>query len=167
MEIKAQTIESFLSFQLEDETFAVNVHKVLEVLEKQHITKVPNAPHYIKGVINFRGEVIPVIESRDKFNMSPRVNNDKIVIIVLDVKKKGNNIMVAAIADQVRDVLEIKPDQIAEVPEMGSNYNTEFITGMVKVDDGFMMILDIDKIFSEEEINLLNVSNLEESTENN
>jgi purine-binding chemotaxis protein CheW len=158
MEEKSQTIESFLSFQLEDETFAVNVHKVLEVLEKQHITKVPNAPRYIKGVINFRGEVIPVIESRDKFNMTPRQADDKLVIIVLDVKKHDHSLMVAAIADEVRDVLEITPTMISEVPEMGSNYNTEFILGMVKADEGFMMILDIDKIFAEDEINLLKVS---------
>lgn len=157
MEQSFQDLESYLSFTLEEETFAVNVHKVLEVLEKQHITKVPNAPHYIKGVINFRGEVIPVIESRDKFNMSPRLDNDKLVIIVLDVKKKDHNLMVAAIADEVQDVLEIGKNEISPVPEMGSNYNTDFILGMVKSKsaDGFMMILDIDKIFSEEEIRLL------------
>lgn len=155
MEQLHQELESYLSFMLENETFAVNVHKVLEVLEKQHITKVPNAPHYIKGVINFRGEVIPVIESRDKFNMSPRTDNDTIVIIVLDVKKKDHNLIVAAIADEVRDVLEISKTQIAPVPEMGSNYNTEFILGMVKSGEGFMMILDIDKIFTEDEIKLM------------
>lgn len=163
MEKSIKAIESYLSFTLENETFAVNVHKVLEVLEKQHITKVPNAPHYIKGVINFRGEVIPVIESRDKFNMSPRTSDDKVVIIVLDVKKATGNLMVAAIADQVQDVLEIQPEDIAAVPEMGSNYNTEFIIGMVKADEGFMMILDTDRIFSEDEIALLNSEKFHEA----
>lgn len=161
MEKTDQTLKSYLSFILEDEVFAVNVNKVLEVLENTHITKVPNTPHYIKGVLNFRGEVIPVIESRDKFNMSPRQANDKLVIIVLDVKKKNNEIIVAAIADEVKDVLEISENEISVVPEMGNNYNTDFILGMVKAETGFMMILDIDKIFSEEEIFHLKTENLE------
>lgn len=137
----------YLSFHLGKEVFAVSVNKVLEVLEKQHITEVPKMPDYIKGVINFRGDILPVLETRTKFNMPDRADDSKYVIIVLDLEYNDRSIALGAIADSVRDVLEINPSDIKPVPELGSEYNTEFLKGMIKTDKGFLMILEIDKVF--------------------
>lgn len=147
--------QSFLSFKLDDEIFAISVYKVLEVLEKQKITKVPNVPDYIKGVINFRGDILPVIETRLKFNMPERKANDAYVIIVLELEIDGKHIVLGAIADGVKDVLDIPEAQIKQVPEMGNRYNAQFLAGMIKIDDGFIMILDIDKVFSVKDLDIL------------
>lgn len=150
-----QSKEHFLSIKLNDELFAITVHKVLEVLQKQNITVVPNVPKFIKGVINFRGEILPVIEARQKFNMPERPEDEKYVIIILDLKVKDKELMLGIIADGVKDVLELPKDALKEVPDMGSNYNTEYLLGMVQVEDKFLMLLDVDKIFSTEEVNLI------------
>ena len=148
--------DSYLSFKLNKEFFAVEVKKVLEVLDKQYITRVPKSPEYIKGVISFRGEILPVIETRRKFNM-PLIDKDAdYVIIILDLIINDKSLQLGAIADGVNDVLEITDDQIKSVPEMGSNYNTEFITGMIKLDNNFIMILNVDKVFSVDEVKLKN-----------
>lgn len=152
--------EHYLSIKLDNEFFAVSVHKVLEVLEMQQVTKVPNVPEQIKGVINFRGEILPVIEARQKFNMSERSENEKYVIIVIDLKTKDRNLMLGVMADSVKDVLEISNDQIKDVPDMGISYNIEFLKGMVKQEKGFLMLLDVDRVFSTEEINHINKSKL-------
>lgn len=147
--------EHYLSIRLDSELFGVSVHKVLEVLEKQHVTRVPNVPDYIKGVINFRGEILPVIEARQKFNMPERAANEKYVIIVLDLEVGDKRLMLGVIADGVKDVIELSEEAIKDVPEMGSNYNTEYLSGMVKLEEGFLMMLNVDKVFSTEEINLI------------
>jgi len=155
----------YLSFKLDKEIFAVSVYKVLEVLQMQKVTQVPKAPEYIRGVINFRGEILPVVETRTKFNMPDREDEEKYVIIVLDLQINGQKLILGAMADGVKDVLEIKEEDIKEVPEMGSNYNTEFLKGMLKVDDGFIMILDIDRVFSVEDVALFNETTFNESVE--
>ena len=146
---------TFLSFKIGNEIFAVTVHKVLEVLQKQHITVIPNAPEYIKGVFNFRGNIIPAIETRLKFGLPERDVNEKYVIIVFDVQLAEKRMVVGAVADSVRDVISFEESQIQAVPELGISYNTEFLRGMLKSGDGFTMILDIDKVFSQAEINIL------------
>lgn len=148
MQDTGSSINVFLSLKLENEIFAINVFKVLEVLDHQHITKLPNAPQYIKGVINFRGAILPVIETREKLHMLPRENSDKIVIIVLDVQHGNRNFMLAAIVDEVKDVLKIKDSDILPVPEIGCDYNTEFIEGMILSDNGFIMLLNSDRILT-------------------
>jgi purine-binding chemotaxis protein CheW len=156
----------YLSFKLDKEIFAVSVYKVLEVLQKQNVTQVPKAPEYIRGVINFRGEILPVVETRTKFNMPEREEDGKYVIIVLDLQINGHKLILGAMADGVKDVLEIKEEDIKDVPEMGSNYNTEFMEGMLKVDEGFIMVLDIDKVFSVEDVALFEGTAYNESMEN-
>lgn len=155
-----QTKSHYLSIKLDEELFALSVHTVLEVLEKQHVTKVPNVPEFIKGVINFRGEILPVIEARQKFNMPQRPTDAKYVIVVLDLKIKDRNLQIGIVADGVNDVLELDSNEIKSVPEMGTNYNTEFLSGMVKIDSGFLMLLNVERVFSSEEINLINNSQL-------
>ncbi|MBN2165332.1 MAG: chemotaxis protein CheW [Marinilabiliaceae bacterium] len=155
-----QTKKHYLSIKLNDELFAIDVHKVLEVLQKQQVTNVPNVPDFIKGVINFRGEILPVIEARQKFNMPLREDEKKYVIIVLDLTTNDRKLMLGVIADGVKDVLEFADDEIKDVPDMGANYNLEFIHGMVQVNNRFLMILNVDRVFSSEEINMITNTDL-------
>ena len=152
---------SYLSFLLDKGIFAINVSKVLEVLEKQPITFVPDTPKHIVGVLNFRGEILPVIEMRLKFNM-PSGNLEKFVIIVLELMINGKPQIFGAIVDSVVDVIEIYNNTIKSVPEMGSNFNPEYISGMIKSDKGFIMFLNIDKVFSHDEIKLIINENLKQ-----
>jgi len=145
---------SFLSFMLGNELFALNVKYVLEVLENQRITRVPKTPDYIRGVINFRGEILPVIHTHIKFNMKYTFDEEKAVIIVLDFQLFDRKVLLGIMADMVRDVLEIPDNQVLSVPELGSSYNTDFLTGMWKTAQGFIMILDAEKVFSIEELTI-------------
>jgi purine-binding chemotaxis protein CheW len=146
---------TFLSFGIHKETFAVSVKKVPEVLQKQYITKIPNTPDFIEGVINFRGNIIPAVEMRTKFGLPPREKDEQYVIIVFDLTIDKKKIMVGAIADKVNDVIAFEDANIKPVPDLGLEYNAEFIKGMVKSGESFIMILDIDEIFSKEEVNII------------
>ncbi|MDP4266733.1 MAG: chemotaxis protein CheW [Bacteroidota bacterium] len=151
--------KSYLAFRLDEEIFAVGVAKVLEILEMQPITKVPKTPKYMRGVINMRGEVIPVVDTRLKFNMPMTEDTIRTVIIVLELQIKNKKVVLGAIADSVNEVMEISDNEIREVPDIGSKYNTEFIMGMVKSGEYFIMILDIDKVFSMEDITMIKNDN--------
>jgi purine-binding chemotaxis protein CheW len=141
----------FLSFRLGKETFAVSVKKVLEVLQKQQITEVPDVPEYIKGVINFRGDILPICDSRVKFNIPVPSDDEKNVVIVLDLENNGKKMRIGAIADGVKDVISIEETDIRPIPEMGLKYNVEYLSGMIKNRDNFIMILNVDKVFTSEE----------------
>lgn len=156
---------TFLSFRIGKETFAVSVRKALEVLEKQYITRVPNVPSYIEGVINFRGKIIPVIDARLKFNLPKRAEGEKYVVIVFDLLVEEKKMIIGAMADSVQDVIAFDEENILEVPELGFNYNAEFILGMLKNENSFTMILDIDKVFSSEEVNIMNQATDKQVTE--
>lgn len=143
---------TYLSFIVCDELFAVNVVKVLEVLQKQNITPVPNAPPFIKGIINFRGEVVPVFESRYMFNLPLRNDDSSFVIIVFDLSTNHSTLRVAVVVDKVRDVIMIDDDEIMPVPPMSKSFKTEFIQGVFKTDHNFILLLYVDKVFSDNEI---------------
>lgn len=150
---------TYLSFIVGDELYAVNVTKVLEVLEKQNITKVPNAPDYIKGIVNFRGEVVPVFESRTKFNLPERDENVSNVVIVLDLSKENDLFRIGAIVDKVKDVISIDDNEIKAVPAMSKEYNTEFLQGIFKQNDKFILLLDVEKVFTGEELSNIKETN--------
>ena len=146
-------LTSYLSFKLGDEIFAANVSKVLNILELTKITKVPKAPDYMKGVINLRGTVLPVIDTRIKFGMTPTEFNVNTCILVLDIDIENESLHVGGLVDAVQEVLEIEPNQILPPPNIGSKYRSEFISGMYKLnEEQFIMILDMDKVFSAEEL---------------
>jgi purine-binding chemotaxis protein CheW len=153
---------TYLSFVVCDELFAVNVAKVLEVLQKQQVTHVPNAPDYIKGIINFRGEVVPVFESRVKFQFSERPQDASYVVIVLDLSTDSEIFRIGAVVDKVKDVIVIDDSDIKPVPAMSNDFNTDFLQGIFKLNDNFILLLDVDKVFSSEEmINLKHSKNSE------
>jgi len=155
MNITSTEQKHFLVIKLSGELFAINVDKVLEVLEMQEITKVPNMPKLVKGIINFRGDILPVIEARLKLNMSERKENEKYVIIVLDLKSVNRNLRVGFVTDKVTDVLEMTDDQIKDIPDMGVSFNVEFLQGRCHFEDGFLLLLDVDRMFTSEELNQL------------
>lgn len=142
----------YLTFKLADEVFALDVAKVREILEYTSITKVPQTPEFMRGVINLRGSVVPVIDLRLKFGMAPTEQTINTCIIVVEVTLDGDTTVLGALADSVQEVVEMEPEQIEPAPHIGTRLNTEFIKGMGKHDDNFIIILDIDRVFSEQEI---------------
>lgn len=142
----------YLTFKLDNEIFALEVHRVREVLDISTITKVPKAPDFMKGVINVRGSVVPVVNLRIKFGM-PEINNTvDSRIVVMELLMEGDNTVLGAIADSVHEVMDLDHDQIEDPPKIGSRWRTEFIKGIGKRDDEFIIILDIERLFSTDEI---------------
>lgn len=138
----------YLTFKLADEIFTFDVAKVREILEMVSITKVPQTPDYMRGVINLRGSVVPVIDLRLNFGMERTEQTINTCIIVVEVKLAEETIVLGVLADSVQEVVEMEPQNIEPPPKIGTKLNTDFIKGMGKVDDDFVMILDIDKVFS-------------------
>jgi len=145
-------VNSYLSFKLGKEEFALHVSKVLNILEMTRITEVPKAPVYMKGVINLRGMVLPVIDTRLKFGLTETVATEKTCIVVMELKLENDKVFVGALVDEVLAVLELEENQIQSPPSIGSKYKSEFIYGMAKHDDSFIMLLDMEKAFSDDEI---------------
>lgn len=153
MRINKETeLQTYLSFKLSEEVFAINVSKVINILEMSHITKIPKAPDYMKGVINLRGTVLPVIDLRIKFGLPEKAATVDTSIIVLSINLNEEEVLVGTMVDAVKEVLELKTIEIAPSPTIGSKYNSGFIEGMWRVEDNFIMILDIDKVFSVDDI---------------
>jgi len=142
----------YLTFKLADETFALDVAKVREILEQSSITKVPQTPDFMRGVINLRGSVVPVIDMRLKFGMTATEQTVNTCIVVAEVQLEDEIIVLGALADSVQEVIEMEPQQIEAAPHIGTRLNTDFIKGMGKHDGRFIMILDIDKVFTSDEL---------------
>jgi purine-binding chemotaxis protein CheW len=138
----------YLTFKLAEEIFALDVAKVREILEFSTVTKVPQTPDFMRGVINLRGSVVPVIDLRLKFGMTATEQSVNTCIIVAEVDMDDETILLGALADSVQEVNEMEPGQIEAAPHIGTRFNTDFIKGMGKQDNHFVMILDIDKVFS-------------------
>jgi len=138
----------YLTFELDQETFALDVAKVREILDSPTVTKVPQTPEYMRGVINLRGSVVPVIDLRLKFGMAETEQTVNTCIIVVEIELEGELIILGALADSVQEVIDLEPEQIEPAPRIGTKLNTDFIKGMGKHNEQFIMILDIDKVFS-------------------
>ena len=142
----------YLTFKLRDEVFAIDVVKVREILEFTSINKVPQTPEFMRGVINLRGSVVPVIDLRLNFGMECTEQTVNTCIIVVEVNLDGEVVVLGALADSVQEVMDMEPDKIEPAPHLGTKLNTDFIKGMGKIDNDFVMILDIDKVFSSDEL---------------
>ncbi len=142
----------YLTFKLEDEVFALDISKVREVLDFTTVTKVPKTPEFMRGVINLRGSVVPVVDLRLKFGMSRTEKTVNTCIIITEVTVDGETTILGALADSVQEVMDLEPGQIEAAPKIGTRLNTEFILGMGKRDSTFVILLDIDKVFSTDEL---------------
>ncbi len=149
---KDNGVQTYLSFKLSEEVFAINVSKVINILEMSSITKIPKSPEYMKGVINLRGTVLPVVDLRLKFGLPEKEATVDTSIIVLSIDLNGDQILIGTLVDAVKEVLELKNNEISPAPTIGAKYTSGFIDGMWHIDDKFIMILNIDKVFSTDEV---------------
>jgi purine-binding chemotaxis protein CheW len=148
----------YLTFKLRDEVFALDISKVREVLDFTEVTKVPRTPDFMRGIINLRGSVVPVIDMRLKFDMTKTEKTVNTCVIIVEIGLEGETTVLGALADSVQEVFELDADQIEPAPRIGTNLNTDFIKGMGKRNEEFIIILDIDKVFSSDELALVNES---------
>lgn len=142
----------YLTFRLGGELFAINVFKAREVLDLSHITRVPTAPGYLRGVVNVRGNAIPVVDLRSKFRLPITDDTLSTRIIVMELQIDGQSVVVGGLADAVHEVIELEPHEINEPPSLGLRWRTDLILGMGRREDRFTIILDIERVFSTEEV---------------
>ena len=138
----------YITFRLGNELFAIDVASVREVLDLSPITHVPTAPPYMRGVINVRGSAIPVVDLRLKFGLPPTPETPNTRILVLELSIEGEQAVLGGVADSVHEVIELEPDQIAPPPTIAMRWRSEFIQGMGKRGDEFIILLGIDAVFA-------------------
>jgi len=148
----------YLTFKLDQEIYALDITQVREVLDFSEITKVPRMPDFMRGVINLRGGVVPVVDLRLKFGMTRTEKTVDTCVIIIDLAIEEETTLLGILADSVQEVLTMEPNEIDAPPKIGTRLNTDFIKGMGKKNDDFVIIIDIDKVFSLEEVAVLQVS---------
>lgn len=145
----------YLTFTLDDEVFALEISKVREVLDFSDVTRVPQMPDFMCGVINLRGSVVPVVDMRCKFGIEQTESTVNTCIIIVEVVMDGEASVLGALVDSVKEVLDLEPNQIEPPPKIGTKLNTDFIRGMGKHNEQFIIILDINRVFLADELQLL------------
>lgn len=148
----------YITFKLRDEMFAINVAQVREVLELPEITKMPTAPDYMRGLVNVRGKAIPVVDLRLKFGLPAGIDTVNTRVVVLELNIEGETAVIGGIADSVHEVIELEPGQIEPPPRLAMKWRSELIRGMGRSGEQFIIILDINAVFSFEELSLLDDS---------
>jgi len=141
----------FLAFTLGKEEYGIDILKVQEIRGYEAVTRIANAPEFIKGVINLRGIIIPVVDMRIKFQLGEPVYDQFTVVIILNIKGR----VVGMVVDSVSDVTTLSADQIKPAPEMGTVFSTEYMIGLGTVDERMLILMDIDKLMSSPEMGLL------------
>ena len=161
--MEGTTANQFLTFTLDGEQYAIGVAKVREVLEYTKITKLPKTAEYMKGIINLRGAGVPVIDLRLKFGMSETPVAKGTSIIVMEVLGLEGSVVVGALADAVHEVIEIDASNIEPAPKFGTRLAAEFIRGVGKRDEAFIILLDIDRIFNSEDMSAIRTAESQEA----
>ena len=153
----AETIQTtqFLTFGLDEEMYALDIAQVREVLDYTRITRVPRMPEFMRGIINLRGGVVPVVDMRLKFGLSKTEETDRTCIIITEVMVDGEPTLMGALADSVEEVIDLAPEQIEPSPRVGTRLDTKFIKGMGRHNENFLIILDIERVFSGTELEIL------------
>jgi purine-binding chemotaxis protein CheW len=145
----------YLTFTLGEEEYGIGILKIREIIGIMPITSVPRTPGFVKGVINLRGKVIPIIDLRLKFGMESIEYTDRTCIIVVEISGGESTIQIGIIVDTVSEVLNIKSEDIEETPTFGTSLDTDYILGMAKVSGAVKILLDIDKVLSSDEISAI------------
>lgn len=145
----------FLTFTLGEEVFALDIGTVREVLEFTTITRIPRMPTFMKGVINLRGHAVPVMDMRLKFGMQETEHTVNTCIIIVEVSREGDNVILGALVDSVREVVDMDQSEIENAPSMGSTVDSQFLRGIGKLGEEFVLLVDINKSFSLDEITAL------------
>ena len=144
--------DQYLTFLLADEEYGVDIMKVQEIRGWDGATAIPNTPDYVLGVINLRGQVIPVLDLRSKFQMETAETTEETCIIVVEITQGDSSVSTGIVVDKVQEVLDIKAEQIEEAPDFGAQVDTAFILGMGKIGDAVKSLLDIDMVLGGEEL---------------
>jgi purine-binding chemotaxis protein CheW len=142
----------YLTFSLAGEEYGIGILKVKEIIGMMSITRIPQTPDYVKGVINLRGKVIPVIDLRLKFGLDVTEHTERTCVVVVEVSREGGHVLMGCIVDSVSEVLNIRENEIEETPDFGTSLDTRFILGMAKVASSIKILLDIDKVLGSIEI---------------
>lgn len=142
----------YLTFELGKEFYGLEILKVQEIIGMMEVTRVPRTPEYVRGVVNLRGKVIPVVDLRAKFAMESTEDTERTCIIVLEVKKNQQSVTMGIIVDEVCEVLEVTADQIEPPPSFGANVDSDFIMGMGKVGEKVVMLLEVDRALAGDEL---------------
>jgi purine-binding chemotaxis protein CheW len=145
----------YLTFSLAGEEYGIGILKVKEIIGMMPITTVPRTPPFVKGVINLRGKVIPVVDLRLKFGMQEMAYTERTCIIVVETRGEGGAVLIGIVVDSVSEVLNIKGNDVEETPTFGAKLDTDYILGMAKMNGGVKILLDIDKVLGGEEIAVL------------
>jgi purine-binding chemotaxis protein CheW len=145
-------MRQYLTFKLGNEVFGIDVAKVREILDFTTITEIPRTPEFMSGVINLRGNVVPVVDLRLCFQMAKTVRTRNTCIVVVEVLLESEPTVIGALADSVEEVIDMEPEQIKPAPRIGTQIRTDFIKGMGTREHQFIMILDIDRVFSVEQL---------------
>jgi len=138
----------YLTFALANEEYGLEILKVREIIGYIDVTAVPQTPHHVKGVINLRGQVIPVVDLRAKFGMETTGVTEQTCIIVVEITQSGRKFNTGIVVDRVQEVLDIAGEDIEEAPQFGSSVETDFILGMGKIGDKVKILLDIDRVLT-------------------
>lgn len=144
--------EKYLTFNLAGEQYGLEILKVKEIIGLMDITRVPRIPDFVRGVINLRGKVIPVIDLRKKFSMESTEDTEQTCIIVVDIFQEGTSLQMGIIVDSVSEVLDIQEDTIEETPTFGTAVSTNFIKGIAKTKGGVKILLNIEEVLTTEEL---------------
>lgn len=152
MASETMSMSEHLTFTLGREVFALGISSVREVLEVTELTTIPRTPKFMRGVINLRGNAVPVMDMRSKFGMQPQKDTVDTCIIIVEVAVNGEPSAIGGLVDSVREVLDIPKEKMEPAPPMGAAVDSSFIKGMARVDDEFIIVIDMEKVFSTEEL---------------
>ena len=155
VKVMAEKEGKYLTFSLADEEYGIGILKIKEIIGMMAITTVPQTPEFVKGVINLRGKVIPVMDLRLRFSMEEMDYTDRTCIIVVEIEGGTGTIQIGIVVDSVSEVLNIKGDDVEETPTFGTKLNTDYILGMAKMEGGVKILLDIDQVLSAGEVAVL------------
>jgi purine-binding chemotaxis protein CheW len=155
--IKATAIKTgkYLTFSLKDEEYGIGILKVKEIIGMMPVTSVPRTPDFVKGVINLRGKVIPVVDLRLKFSMESIPYTDRTCIIVVEINSVDSTVQIGIVVDAVSEVLNVNGEDVEDTPQFGTTLDTNYILGMAKMEGGVKILLDIDKVLNTDEISAL------------
>jgi len=152
VKVMADREGKYLTFSMAEEEYGIGILKIKEIIGMMPITTVPKTPEFVKGVINLRGKVIPVVDLRLRFGMEAIDYTERTCIIVVEIDGTSGTVMIGIVVDAVSEVLNINGDEIADTPTFGAKLDTNYILGMAKMEGGVKILLDIDQVLSGEEI---------------
>jgi len=155
LKVMANREGKYLTFTLADEEYGIGILKIKEIIGMMPVTTVPQTPDFVKGVINLRDKVIPVIDLRLRFGIKSINYTDRTCIIVVEIQGTIQTVQIGIVVDSVSEVLNVKGEEIEDTPTFGAKLNTDYILGMAKMEGGVKILLDIDRVLKAEEVELL------------